>query len=226
MWPILPPNNYFRFLVTPISGFWFVTDANLYLVFADVFVLVCISLLCVTKAFSVICHSHRHLLIHRKCTKWSLVHPLQCAWICTASFLWPDTKGNLSRLTRKIRTCSVSKVDYRKVLDFLIKTNQSMRVFHQWSMQIVLTQIGNTVLKKKIQPRKQYPPTRCKNWTGGKNAAMDVKVTTPIKVTSMPGASNTAGFALDHAHKGNLEALKGKQCVMNLKYTFPPHWFN
>ena len=52
---------------------------------------------------------------------------------------------------------------------------------------------------------------------------MDVKVTTPIKVTSMPGASNTAGFALDHAHKGKLEALKGKQCVMNLKYTFPPH---
>ena len=61
------------------------------------------------------------------------------------------------------------------------------------------------------------------NWTGGKDAAMDVKVTTPIKVTSMPGASNTAGFALDHAHKGKLEALKGKQCVMNLKYTFPPH---
>ena len=85
MWPILPPKNYFRFLVTPISGFWFVTDANLYLVFADVFVLVCISLLCVTKAFSVICHSHRQLLIHRRCTKWSLVHPLQCAWICTAS---------------------------------------------------------------------------------------------------------------------------------------------
>ena len=124
MWPILPPKNYFRFLVTPISRFWFVTDANLYLVFADVFVLVCISLLCVTKAFSVICHSHRQLLIHRSCTKWSLVHPLQCAWICAASFLWPDTKGNLSRLTHKIRTCSVSKVDYRKVLDFLIKTNQ------------------------------------------------------------------------------------------------------
>ena len=96
----IPPQNHFRILVTPISGFWFVTDANLYLVFPDVFVLVCISLLCVTKAFSVICHSHRQLLIHRWCTIWSLVHPLQCAWICTASFLWPDTKGNLSRLTR------------------------------------------------------------------------------------------------------------------------------
>ena len=46
----------------------------------------CISLLCVTKAFSVKCHSHRQLLIHRRCTKWSLVHPLQSAWICTASF--------------------------------------------------------------------------------------------------------------------------------------------
>ena len=85
MWPILPPKNYFRLLVTPISEFSFVTDANLYLVFADVFVLVCISLLCVTKAFSVICHSHRQLLIHRKCTKWSWVHPLQCAWICAAT---------------------------------------------------------------------------------------------------------------------------------------------
>ena len=25
------------------------------------------------------------------------------------------------------------------------------------------------------------------NWTGGKDAAMDVKVTTPLKVTTMPG---------------------------------------
>ena len=46
------------------------------------------------------------------------------------------------------------------------------------------------------------------NWTGGKDAAMDVKVTTPIKVTTMPGAANTAGFALDHAHKGKLDGAE------------------
>ena len=46
------------------------------------------------------------------------------------------------------------------------------------------------------------------NWTGGKDAAMDVKVTTPIKVTTMPGAANTAGFALDHAHKGKVDGAE------------------
>ena len=37
---------------------------------------------------------------------------------------------------------------------------------------------------------------------------MDVKVTTPIKVPTMPGAANTAGFALDHAHKGKLDGAE------------------
>ena len=41
------------------------------------------------------------------------------------------------------------------------------------------------------------------DWTSLK----DVKVTTPIKVT-MPGAANTAGFALDHAHKGKLDGAE------------------
>ena len=46
------------------------------------------------------------------------------------------------------------------------------------------------------------------NWTGGKDAAMDVKVTPPIKVTTMPGAASAAGFALDHAHKGKLDGAE------------------
>ena len=44
-----------------------------------------------------------------------------------------------------------------------------------------------------------------RKWTGGKDSAMDVKVTTPIKVTTIPGAANTAGFTLDHAHNGKLD---------------------
>ena len=46
------------------------------------------------------------------------------------------------------------------------------------------------------------------NWTSGKDVAMDVKVTTPIKVTTMPGAANTAGFALNHAHMGKLDGAE------------------
>ena len=46
------------------------------------------------------------------------------------------------------------------------------------------------------------------NWTGSKDAAKDIKVTTPIKVTTMPGAANTAGFALDHARKGKLDGAE------------------
>ena len=37
---------------------------------------------------------------------------------------------------------------------------------------------------------------------------MDVKVTPPIKVTTMPGAASAAGFALDHAHKGKLDGAE------------------
>ena len=37
---------------------------------------------------------------------------------------------------------------------------------------------------------------------------MDVKVTTPLKVTTMPGAANTAGYALDHAHKGKFDGAE------------------
>ena len=99
----------------PISGFWYVTDANSYLVFADVFVLV---FLCYV--------SPRPFLWNAtpidSC--WYIADALNGLW-CTRCrvheyaqlvFLWPDTKGNLSRLTRKIRTCRVSKVDYKKFL--------------------------------------------------------------------------------------------------------------
>ena len=37
---------------------------------------------------------------------------------------------------------------------------------------------------------------------------MDVKVTPPIKVPTMPGAASAAGFALDHAHKGKLDGAE------------------
>ena len=37
------------------------------------------------------------------------------------------------------------------------------------------------------------------NWVGGKDAAMDVTIT-PLQAATMPGAANTAGHALDHAH--------------------------
>ena len=39
-----------------------------------------------------------------------------------------------------------------------------------------------------------------KLWAQKKDTAMDVKVTTRMKVTTMLGAARTAGFALDHAH--------------------------
>ena len=38
------------------------------------------------------------------------------------------------------------------------------------------------------------------HWTGGKDAAMDVTIITPIQGATMPGAANTAGHALDHAY--------------------------
>ena len=38
------------------------------------------------------------------------------------------------------------------------------------------------------------------NWVGGKDAAMDVTVITPLQAATMPGAANTAGHALNHAY--------------------------
>ena len=38
------------------------------------------------------------------------------------------------------------------------------------------------------------------HWTGGKDAAMDVTIVTPIQGATLPGAANTAGHALDHAY--------------------------
>ena len=38
-----------------------------------------------------------------------------------------------------------------------------------------------------------------KLWAQKKDTAMDVKVITRMKVTTMPGAARTAGLALDHA---------------------------
>ena len=38
------------------------------------------------------------------------------------------------------------------------------------------------------------------HWTGGKDAALDVTIVTPIQGATMPAAANTAGHALEHAY--------------------------
>ena len=38
------------------------------------------------------------------------------------------------------------------------------------------------------------------HWTGGKDAALDVTIVTPLQAATMPGAANTAGHALDYAY--------------------------
>ena len=64
----------------------------------------------VSKALSMICHSHRRLLMYCWCMMvFCKVHPLQSAWICTVS-LWADLKGNPSRVTYQPKICNVSKV--------------------------------------------------------------------------------------------------------------------
>ena len=52
------------------------------------------------------------------------------------------------------------------------------------------------------------------NWTGGQGCGHGriSHPLTPLKVTTMPGAVNTAGFALDHAHKGKLDRAE-EACV-------------
>ena len=39
-----------------------------------------------------------------------------------------------------------------------------------------------------------------RNWVGGKDAALDVTVVTPLQDATMPAAANTAGHALNHAY--------------------------
>ena len=132
--------------------------------FADVFVLVCISLLCVTKAFSVICHSHRQLLIHRRCTKWSLVHPLQCAWICTASFFVTWYQRESVTVDAQDQNLQCFKSRLQKVLDGLFEINQLKHCecfLKQWSMQIYLTHFGNAVLKEIISPGNNVHQHHC-----------------------------------------------------------------
>ena len=38
------------------------------------------------------------------------------------------------------------------------------------------------------------------HWAGGKDAAMDITVVTPLQVATMPGAATTRGHALDFAY--------------------------
>ena len=38
------------------------------------------------------------------------------------------------------------------------------------------------------------------HWAGGKDAALDVTIVTPLQAATMPGAANTAGHALDFAY--------------------------
>ena len=49
------------------------------------------------------------------------------------------------------------------------------------------------------------------NWVGGKDAAMDVTIITPIQAATMPGAADTAGHALDHAYGRKMNGAE-EQC--------------
>ena len=47
-----------------------------------------------------------------------------------------------------------------------------------------------------------------RNWVGGKDAALDVTVVTPIQDICLPGAANTAGHALSHAYGRKLNGAE------------------
>ena len=49
------------------------------------------------------------------------------------------------------------------------------------------------------------------NWVGGKDAAMDVTIITPLQAATMPGAGTTAGHALNHAFERKMNGAE-EQC--------------
>ena len=52
---------------------------------------------------------------------------------------------------------------------------------------------------------------RIRNWVGGKDAALDVTVVTPLQDNTMPGAAHTAGHALTYAYERNKWGRGGVQ---------------
>ena len=47
-----------------------------------------------------------------------------------------------------------------------------------------------------------------RNWAGGKDAALDVTVVTPIQDSTMPGAANLAGHALTYAYERKMNGAE------------------
>ena len=47
-----------------------------------------------------------------------------------------------------------------------------------------------------------------RNWAGGKDAALDVTVVTPIQDNTMPGAANLAGHALTYAYERKMNGAE------------------
>ena len=46
------------------------------------------------------------------------------------------------------------------------------------------------------------------HWAGGKDAALDVTIVTPLQAATMPGAANTAGHALDFAYSRKINGAE------------------
>ena len=46
------------------------------------------------------------------------------------------------------------------------------------------------------------------NWVGGKDAALDVTVVTPLQDNTMPGAAQTAGHALTYAYERKINGAE------------------
>ena len=64
----------------------------------------------------------------------------------------------------------------------------------QWQQALALSERGASSSLTQTAGQQIIP-----NWVGGKDAALDVTIITPLQAVTMPGAANTAGHALNHA---------------------------
>ena len=64
----------------------------------------------------------------------------------------------------------------------------------QWQQALALSERGASSSLTRTAGQQIIP-----NWVGGKDAALDVTIITPLQAVTMPGAANTAGHALNHA---------------------------
>ena len=57
------------------------------------------------------------------------------------------------------------------------------------------------LFRLKVKGNDRHPAdVLIRNWVGGKDAALDVTVVTPLQDATMPAAANTPGHALSHAY--------------------------